>query len=100
MVAGSCHDLFTTTRIRDEPRVNLPRIAFGTAPVVRKMQSMDHRERPPETLRQHASTYVDGLIQIAPPCGRPLTAEMREDTIALVEWAMHDLNVWNQLRLP
>ena len=83
-----------------EPRVNLARIAFGTVPVRRKMVSMDHREKPSETLRRHASTYVDELIRIAPPCGRPLTAEMREDTIALVEWAMHDLSAWNQLRLP
>jgi hypothetical protein len=79
--------------------MNLARIALGTVSVGRKMVSMDHRERPSETLRQHASTYVDELIRIAPPCGRPLTAEMREDTIALVEWAMHDLSARNQLRL-
>jgi hypothetical protein len=80
--------------------VNLARIALGTVPVRYKMVSMDHRERPSETLRQDASTYVDELIRIAPPCERSLTGEMREDTIALVEWAMHDLGAWNQLRLP
>ena len=54
------------------------------------MASMDNREEPTETLRQYAVTYVDELIRLAPPCGQ-LTAEMRADTIALVEWAMHDL---------
>jgi hypothetical protein len=79
-----------------EQRVNLARIALGTVPVWHKMISMDYRERPSDTLRQHASTYVDELIRIAPPCGRPLTAEMREDTIALVEWAMHDRVAWSR----
>ena len=45
-----------------EPRVNLVRTAPGAVSVGRTMASMDHRERPSETLRQHASTYVDELI--------------------------------------
>ncbi len=47
--------------------------------------------KPAKSLRQHAATYVDELIRIAPPCDHPLTPEMRADTIALVEGAMHDL---------
>jgi hypothetical protein len=55
------------------------------------MRSMDHLEEKFGSLSQHATTYVDQLIRMAPPCGRPLTAAMREDTIAMVEWAMHEL---------
>ena len=53
--------------------------------------NMDDGEKPAESLRQHAATYVDELIRIAPPCDHPMTPEMRADTIAFVEWAMHDL---------
>ena len=52
---------------------------------------MEDGKKPAMSLRQHASTYVDELIRIAPPCDHPLTPEMRADTIALVEGAMHDL---------
>ena len=79
--------------------MNLARITLGTVSVGPKMVAVEHRARPSETLRQHASTYVDELVRIT-ALRRPLTAEMREDTIALVEWAMHDLCAWNQLRLP
>ena len=44
-----------------------------------------------KSLRQHAATYVDELMRIAPPCDHSLTPKMRADTIALVEGAMHDL---------
>jgi len=53
--------------------------------------NMDDGQMPAKSLRQHAATYVDELIRIAPPCDHPLTPEMRADTIAFVEWAMHDL---------
>ena len=49
------------------------------------------RQRRQPMLRQYAATYVDELIRIAPPCDHPLTPEMRANTIALVEGAMHDL---------
>ena len=52
---------------------------------------MDNPENAARMLRQHAASYVDELIRIAPVCDCPLTPEMRADTIALVEWAMHDL---------
>jgi hypothetical protein len=52
---------------------------------------MDNPENAATTLRQHAATYVDELTRIVPVCDCPLTPEMRADTIALVEWAMHDL---------
>lgn len=52
---------------------------------------MDNPENEATTLRQHAASYVDELIRIAPVCDCPLTPEMKADTIALVEWAMHDL---------
>ena len=55
------------------------------------MVSVDHGETQSNSLSQHATSYVDQLIRIAPPCGRPLTAAMRQDTIAMVEWAMHEL---------
>ena len=82
-------DLRVKLRVK-KPRVNLVRICARTASVGHKMASMDNREKPSETLRQHAATYVDELIRLAPPCGQ-LTAEMRAETIALVEWAMYDL---------
>ena len=53
--------------------------------------NMEDGKKPAKSLRQHAATYVDELIRIAPPCDHPLTPEMRADSIALVEWAMHDL---------
>ena len=53
--------------------------------------NMEDAKKPANSLRQHAATYVDELLRIAPPCDRPLTPEMRADTIALVEGAMHDL---------
>ncbi len=53
--------------------------------------NMEDGKKPAKSLRQHAATYVDELIQIAPPCDHPLTLEMRADTIALVEGAMRDL---------
>ena len=52
---------------------------------------MDDGQMPAKSLRQHAATYVDELIRIAPPCDHSLTPQMRADTIALVELAMHDL---------
>ncbi len=55
------------------------------------MVLVDHGEAQSNSLSQHATSYVDQLIRIAPPCGRPLTAAMREDTIVMVEWAMHEL---------
>jgi len=62
-------DLRVKLRV-NEPRVNLVRICARTASVGHKMASMDNREKPSETLRQHAATYVDELIRLAPPCGR------------------------------
>lgn len=55
------------------------------------MAAMDHRVTLPQSVSEHATTYVDELIRIAPPCGRPLTAAMREDVVAMVEWAMHEV---------
>ncbi len=53
--------------------------------------NIDDGKNPAESLRQHAARYVDELIRIAPPCDHPLTPEMRTDTVAFVEGAMHDL---------
>jgi hypothetical protein len=53
--------------------------------------NMEDGKEPAKSLRQHAATYVDELIRIAPPCDHPLTPEMRADSIDLVESAMQDL---------
>ncbi len=52
---------------------------------------MDNEKKSARSLGQCAASYVDELFRIVPLCDHSMTPEMRADTIAFVESAMHDL---------